>query len=100
MESLSRRTILGALAALLLQPLAALAAVWNKDAFGAKSAPDALKTLGIDGAAPSKDVVIDAPEIAENDAVVPIKFTNTVRGTRALVVLIDHNPFPLVARID
>jgi sulfur-oxidizing protein SoxY len=100
MRNLSRRTVLGALAALLLQPLAALAAAWNKDAFGAKSAPDALKSLGIAGAAPSKDVVIEAPEIAENGAVVPVEITSNVRGTTGLVVLIDHNPFPLVARFD
>jgi sulfur-oxidizing protein SoxY len=96
----TRRTILGALAALLAQPLAALAAAWNKDAFGAKSAADALKALGAGGAAPSKEVVIEAPEIAENGAVVPIEITSNVRGTSALIVVIDHNPFPLVARFD
>jgi sulfur-oxidizing protein SoxY len=100
MENLSRRTVLGALAALLLQPLLALAATWNKDAFGAKSAPDALKVLGAAGATPSKDVLIEAPEIAENGAVVPIEITSNVRGTTALIVLIDHNPFPLVAKFD
>jgi sulfur-oxidizing protein SoxY len=100
MENLSRRTILGALAALVMQPLLALAAAWNKDAFGAKSAPDALKSLGATGAAPSKEVLIEAPEIAENGAVVPIEITSNVRGTTALIVVIDHNPFPLVAKFD
>jgi sulfur-oxidizing protein SoxY len=83
----------------IIKPLAALAA-WNKDAFGAKTAGDALKSLGIGNAAPSKDVVIDAPEIAENGAVVPIEITSNVPGTTALVVVIDHNPFPLIARFD
>jgi sulfur-oxidizing protein SoxY len=96
----TRRTILAALAALLAQPLAALAAAWNKDAFGAKSAADALKAIGAGSAEPSKDVLIEAPEIAENGAVVPVEITSNVRGTTALIVVIDHNPFPLVARFD
>jgi sulfur-oxidizing protein SoxY len=94
-----RRTVVLALGALLARPLAALAA-WNKEAFGAKSAPDALKALGAAGAAPSKDVLIEAPEIAENGAVVPVEISSNVRGTTALLVLIDHNPFPLVAKFD
>jgi sulfur-oxidizing protein SoxY len=94
-----RRTLVAALVIGILKPLAALAA-WNKDAFGAKTAGDALKSLGIGNAAPSKDVTIDAPEIAENGAVVPIEITSNVPGTTALVVVIDHNPFPLIARFD
>jgi sulfur-oxidizing protein SoxY len=90
----------GALAATLLTPLAALAAAWNKEAFGAKSAPDALKSIGALDAAPSRDVVIEAPEIAENGAVVPIEITSQVPGTHAIAVVIDKNPFPLVARFD
>jgi sulfur-oxidizing protein SoxY len=94
-----RRTVVLALGALLARPFAALAA-WNKEAFGAKSAPDALKALGAAGATPSKDVLIEAPEIAENGAVVPVEISSNVRGTTALLVLIDHNPFPLVAKFD
>src|SRR5881394_4138538 len=100
MENVSRRTVLGALVALLLQPLITLATAWNKDAFGAKSAPDALKALGAGGATPSKEVVIDAPEIAENGAVVPIEVSSAVPGTTALIVVIEKNPFPLASRFD
>jgi sulfur-oxidizing protein SoxY len=91
--------MLGAVAALLLKPLAALAA-WHKEAFGAKSAPDALKNLGVGNAAPSQDVVIEAPQIAENGAVVPIEISSNLRGTTSILVLIDKNPFPLVAKFD
>ena len=94
-----RRGVLGVLALALLKPLSLLAA-WSKDAFGAKSAPDALKTLGVSNPAPSKDLVIDAPQIAENGAVVPIEITSGIPGTSSLLVLIDHNPFPLVAKFD
>jgi len=94
-----RRALLGVAAALLLKPFAALAA-WHKEAFGAKSAPDALKSLGVANAAPSQDVVIEAPQIAENGAVVPVEITSNVKGTTSILVLIDKNPFPLVGKFD
>jgi len=95
-----RRILLGATAALLLKPFAALAAAWNKDAFGAKGAADALKSLGISSPAPSRDIVIEAPQIAENGAVVPIEIQSNIPGTSALVVLIEKNPFPLAGRFS
>src|SRR5258706_1168297 len=66
-----RRTLLGALLAVLGKPLSALAAAWNKEAFGAKTAADALKGIGATHAVPSTQLLIDAPQIAENGAVVP-----------------------------
>jgi sulfur-oxidizing protein SoxY len=90
----------GILAAGLLGPLAALAATWNKEAFGAKSAAEALKGIGALDAAPSQDVVIEAPEIAENGAVVPIEIMSNVPGTRSIAVVIEKNPFPLAAKFD
>jgi sulfur-oxidizing protein SoxY len=95
-----RRALVAALAAGLLRPLASLAAAWNKDAFGAKNAADALRSLGVANAVPSNDVVIEAPQIAENGAVVPIEITSHVRGTRSIMVLIDNNPSPLVGKFD
>ena len=94
-----RRTVIAALALVIARPLAALAA-WNKEAFSAKTPDDALKGLGIAGATPSKDLQIEAPEIAENGAVVPIEITSGVAGTSALIVMIEKNPFPLTARFD
>jgi len=79
---------------------AALAATWNKDGFGAKTAADALKTLGASNPVASRDVVIEAPQIAENGAVVPIEITSNVPGTTSIAVLIDKNPFPLVGKFD
>ena len=98
-----RRVLLqgaGALVAGLLTPLAALAAAWNKEAFGAKTTADALRSIGASGATPSGDLIIEAPEIAENGAVVPIEVTSQVAGTRSIAVVIDKNPFPLVAKFD
>jgi len=90
----------GAWVAGLLKPVAALAAAWNKEAFGAKTAADALKSIGAAGAAASDAIVIEAPQIAENGAVVPIEITSKIPGTTAIAVLIEKNPFPLAARFD
>ena len=95
-----RRTLVGALALLLVRPFAALAATWNKDAFAAKTAQDALKSIGADGAAASKDLVIDAPQIAENGAVVPVEISSSIPGTTSIAVVIEKNPFPLAAQFD
>jgi sulfur-oxidizing protein SoxY len=83
----------------LFKPLAALAA-WNKEAFSAKTAADAMKGIGVAAVAPSKDLVIEAPEIAENGAVVPVEITSTIVGTTSIAVLVDKNPFPLVGKFD
>ncbi len=94
----------GALAAGLLLPLIvpirALATGWNKDAFQSRTAADALKSLGAAASAESKDIVIEAPQIAENGAVVPVEITSNVPGTKSIAVLIEKNPFPLAARFD
>ena len=83
-----------AVAAGLLSPGRAFAA-WNKGAFEAKSAFDAMRALGMANAEDSKAIEIRAPEIAENGAVVPIEIVSNVPGTTSIVVLIEKNPFPL-----
>jgi sulfur-oxidizing protein SoxY len=94
-----RRTVLGALAALLAKPLAALAA-WNESAFGAKTPQDALKGIGAANPTPSKEIVIDAPQIAENGAVVPIEIASNLPGTSSIAVVLEKNPFPLAAKFE
>ena len=89
-----------AFAAGVLRPGDLLAAGWNKDAFGSKTLADALKNLGAASAADSKDILIEAPQIAENGAVVPIEITSNLPNTKSLLVLIEKNPFPLAARFD
>ena len=90
----------GALAlAALLKPVAALAA-WNKAAFSSKSSADALKSLGTPGAEASSGIVIEAPQIAENGAVVPVEITSNIPGTTSIAVLVDKNPYPLVGKFD
>ena len=95
-----RRSLVGMAAILLLKPFAALSAAWNKDAFGAKTPQDALKGIGAANPAPSKEIVIDAPQIAENGAVVPIEIVSNIPGTSWIAVVLEKNPFPLAARFD
>jgi len=72
-----------------------LAAEWNKSAFEAKTAADAVNSLGAATAANSADLVIKAPDIAENGAVVPIDLISNIPNTESLSVLVDNNPLPL-----
>ena len=95
----TRRSITGLLLLLLAKPVSVLAA-WNEQAFGAKTSADALKTLGAGGAAPSNDILIEAPQIAENGAVVPIEVSSKIPGTSAIAVVIEKNPFPLAGRFE
>jgi sulfur-oxidizing protein SoxY len=94
-----RRVVVLALGAALAKPLAALAA-WNKEAFGAKSAGEALKGLGAAELVPSSDLVIEAPQIAENGAVVPIEIMSNIPGTTSIAVVIEKNPFPLAGKFS
>ena len=96
----ARRLIVQALGALVvLGPARALAA-WNKGAFEAKSAIDAMRALGIGNTEDSKEIQIRAPEIAENGAVVPIDITSNIPGTTSISVFIEKNPFPYTGTFD
>lgn len=106
-----RRTVLkgvsasGALAAALaagvLKPTQVLASEeWNRAAFDAKDAAGALKGIGATGAADSKDIVLTAPEIAENGAVVPITVVSNIPNTVSIAVMSLKNPLPLSAAFD
>lgn len=89
-----------AAAAGLIKPTEVLAVEWNKAAFDAKGVPDALKVVGAAGAADSKDILIKAPDIAENGAVVPIEVTSKIAGTSAILLMVEKNAAPLTANFD
>ena len=84
----------------LLLPGRVIAAEWNKTAFTALNVGEALKAWGAANAAESRDIVIIAPEIAENGAKVEIDVTSQVPATRSIAVFADRNPMPLCAAID
>ena len=93
-------TVAVAVAAGLLKPTEVLAAEWNKAAFDAKGMPDTLKAIGVAGATDSKDILIKAPDIAENGAVVPVEVTSKIAGTSGIMLMVEKNATPLTANFD
>jgi sulfur-oxidizing protein SoxY len=83
-----------------LRPLELLAAEWNKAAFDAKVLAEALKNIGATSATDSDQILLKAPEIAENGAIVPVEITSRIPGTQTIYVIADKNPQPLVAIFD
>lgn len=73
---------------------------WNKAAFESKALAEALKSMGATNPAESRDIVITAPDIAENGAVVPVAVTSKIPGTQSIAILAEKNPFPLAASFD
>ena len=84
----------------LLRTGEALAATWNKAGFESKGLADALKSLGAASPAESKDIIITAPDIAENGAVVPIAVTSRIPNTQSISIIAEKNPFPLSSTFD
>lgn len=78
-------------------PLRVLAAVWNKSAFDARNVAGALQGLGIERAGPGQDIVLVAPDMAENGAIVQIEVESHLPNTEAIAILVDKNPTPLIA---
>ena len=106
--SVTRRLILKGAGVLALAGLgifsfdlpAALAAANDKypeDAFKQKSEADAIKALYGKTAETSDKVKLDAPEIAENGAVVPVSVTTTLADVTSIAFLVTENPVVLVA---
>lgn len=84
----------------LIKASPAAAAEWNQDAFSAKALGDTLKGLGATNLIESKDIVITAPEIAENGAVVPVAVASKIPNTQAISIISEKNPFPLAASFN
>jgi sulfur-oxidizing protein SoxY len=70
---------------------------WLEDAFKQKSEADAVKTLYGKSAEASDKVKLEAPEIAENGAVVPISVASVLPQTTSIAILVLENPFTLAA---
>lgn len=94
---------LGLAAAAGLAPVAAgaqNAPGWNKTAFESKSLADAIKALGGGTPTESKDLVLQAPEIAENGAVVRVGAQSNIPGTTQVAIVVEKNPNALAAVFD
>lgn len=92
-----RNFLLGLFSVIVLAPLQAWAAVWNKAAFEAVKLGDASKNLEINGEIVTQDIQITAPDMAENGAVVQVEIKSNIPNTESMMILVDKNPTPLIA---
>ncbi|RJG05690.1 thiosulfate oxidation carrier protein SoxY [Noviherbaspirillum cavernae] len=94
-------SVLGlAITAGLINPSEVFAAEWKAGVFEAKSLEDAIKAIGADKFAVSKDVAVNGPDIAENGAVVPVSVTSAAPNTEFIAILVEKNPNPLSASFN
>jgi sulfur-oxidizing protein SoxY len=106
-NKLSRRVILQGAGAVALVGLGSTAFAWPafaaandkypEEAFKQKSDTDAIKALYGKTAEASDKIKLDAPEIAENGAVVPVSVTTTLADVSSISFLVTENPVVLVA---
>jgi len=77
--------------------LAAANDKYPEAAFKAKSEADAIKALYGKAAEASDKIKLDAPEIAENGAVVPVSVSTTLADVTSISFLVSENPVVLIA---
>lgn len=83
------------------QTAAANAPGWNKAAFDSKNLAEVAKAMGATSApVESKDVMLQAPEIAENGNVVRIGAQSNIAGTTQIAFVVEKNPSALAAMFD
>lgn len=73
-------------------------AAWPEEAF-ATDKFDVAKNAITSGVAPeaSDRVSVDAPDVAENGAQVPVEVTTDLENVEKIVVMVEKNPRPMVA---
>lgn len=89
----------GALATVLITPITAFAAIWNKSAFDAVKLAEALKHLNIQLETASPAIVIIAPDKAENGAIVQVEVKSNIADTESIAIFVEKNPTPLIAHV-
>jgi len=80
--------------------LAAANDKYPEEAFKQKTDADVIKSLYGKTAEPSDKVKMDAPEIAENGAVVPISVSTTLADVTSIAFLVSENPNVLIAKYN
>ncbi len=70
---------------------------WNKAAFEGKGIDEVFKILGAGSPDKSSAVTLNAPDIAENGAVVPVGISSTAK-VEQMAILVDKNPSSLAAQ--
>jgi sulfur-oxidizing protein SoxY len=77
--------------------LAAANDKYPEEAFKQKADADAIKALYGKTAEPSDKVKLDAPEIAENGAVVPVSVSSSLPDVASISIFVSENPNALAA---
>ena len=71
---------------------------WNQDAFHSRHYQKALESLyGSNVIEKTNNIKIQAPDVAENGASVPITVSTSIKGIETLSIFIENNPLPLIA---
>lgn len=98
---MERRTfitkLLAGSVALLLMPKILWAAVWNKPAFVETKLGQAMKALDIQHPKQTDQIIIKAPDRAENGSIVQVEITSKLANTESITILVEKNPTPLIA---
>lgn len=92
-----RSFLLGMFTLIALTPLKLWAAIWNKSAFDSVKINEVTQHLNIDAEIPSQDIMIVAPDRAENGAIVQVEVQSKIANTEAIAIFVEHNPTPLIA---
>jgi len=91
-------SLMGLLASLGYSTLAE--AAYNKAAFDSKSVNEAVKFQGGSGIVESKDILLNAPDYAENGAAVALGVSTVLSGVRKMLILIEKNPASLAVAFE
>lgn len=70
---------------------------WNKAAFEGKSLDEVFKALGASTPEKSSLISMNAPDIAENGAVVPVSISSNLKAQQ-IAILVEKNPSTLAAQ--
>lgn len=71
---------------------------WNKKAFASGDIQGVIEALGGSGSGEASDkILLEAPDIAENGAVVPVVVTSSLDNTTEIAILVPDNPNALTA---
>lgn len=89
--------LFGTVTLILMQPVNALAALWNRAAFETAKINEATKNLAIHDEIVSQDIQIIAPDRAENGAIVQVEVQSNIANTETISILVEKNPTPLIA---
>lgn len=103
-EVMHRRQFLsistGLLASLLVIPKRVWAVVWNQAAFQSTQLDQALSALGVSNPKQTDQIIVKAPDRAENGAIVQIEVQSQLPNTQSIAILVANNPTALIGTFN